>query len=443
MAPTPKIAVVGSGAAAFGVLTALADDGADYDITLIDIGHSVATGPVDRQMSRDEAVEYYDAIYRTLRQSNPHKFPPPKTHFGEQIPRQPVGERLRIFKSESIGGLTNYWGATLLPFTRREMTRWPIEAEALHPYYERISHEIGLAAQPDGLDRYFPDRFETRPPIRPTAVLAKLDEVVNRHGGIDERSRQETHRPTDHGQGIEIVSGVNRCAVETRSERSNSCTYCGECMLGCYRDAIYSTRHALDRLLASGAIGRFVKGRVVGIDAGARSLSIESSAGTTTEGGFDRIFLCAGCPATTEIVMRSVGLTEGPVMRDNAVHVFPILHLGRRPKGTPRNEDYLSLCNLILGCLPASDDEHFAQVQVYPNFDYLWRYNLPPALWPMIRPFMPPLRNRVVWGRLYLHSDHSQAYGCYLRNDRFELEPAKDGSHGTANAHSRRTGIAR
>jgi hypothetical protein len=65
---------------------------------------------------------------------------------------QPVGQYLRIFKSESLGGLTNYWGATMLPFTDREMSRWPISSKALDPYYEQMAHLVGLAARPDALN---------------------------------------------------------------------------------------------------------------------------------------------------------------------------------------------------------------------------------------------------------------------------------------------------
>ncbi|MDA1014692.1 MAG: hypothetical protein O3A00_09605 [Planctomycetota bacterium] len=426
MAP-PRIAVIGSGAAAFGVLTALADQSSDCEITLFDIAEPIASVPgrqhvggLDHEadsIAPDEARSYYDSIYRTIRERYPRKFPPPKTHFGEQIPRQPVGERLSIFKSQSLGGLTNFWGATMLPYTDREMETWPFEKESLYPGYDRISHAAGLAARNDGLDHYFPRSFATRPAIRPTAVLDRLSNVVNAHGGTANPSGEADTR-------WRFVSGVNRCAVETRENHTNSCTYCGECMHGCYRDSIFSSRPSVWRLLEAGEIAKFVKGRVVRIDAATKSVSVAMrQSSVITESGFDRVFLCAGCPATTEILMRSLGIPDGPVMHDNAVSVFPIVYFGRRPTGTPNREDYLSLCNLILGCLPPENDPtgRFAQVQVYPNFDYLWRYNAPTAVWPIMRPFMPWLRHHVFWGRLYLHSDHSQSYACRLKDDQFQL----------------------
>ena len=58
----PKIAVVGSGAAAFGVLNALFDAHADYDVTLFDIAEPIASAIDHRDdaaaMSKDEVVGY-------------------------------------------------------------------------------------------------------------------------------------------------------------------------------------------------------------------------------------------------------------------------------------------------------------------------------------------------------------------------------------------------
>ncbi len=416
----PKIAVVGSGAAAFGVLNALFDADSEFDITLFDCAQPIASPNAHHDapggMPRDEVVAYYDSVYAAIRERLPRKFPPPKTHFGEQIPRQPVGEELQIFKSQSLGGLTNYWGATMLAYTDREMERWPFGKETLYLGYERMSQLAGLAAAEDGLANYFPKSFATRPPIKATAVLDRLSDVVNQFGGSGSEGNALST------SSWRFMSGVNRCAVETRSDHANSCTYCGECMNGCYRDAIFSSRPPIAADIESGRVSSFVKGRVTDVDLKTRTISFESDGSVLSASGFDRIFLCAGCPATTEIVMRSFDIGGGPVMHDNSVHVFPIIYFGGRPKGTPRQEDYLSLCNLIFGCLPPdAANERFAQVQVYPNFDYLWRYNVPTKLWPLVRPFMPTLRHRIFWGRLYLHSDHSQSYVCRIVKDRFEL----------------------
>jgi hypothetical protein len=151
---------------------------------------------------------------------------------------------------------------------------------------------------------------------------------------------------------------------------------------------------------------------------------------TTTP--FDRIYLAAGCPNTTEIVMRSLGRTMVSPMADNAVYVFPILYLGERQPDP--DASYLSLTNLIVGLLPRTDTVPFAQVQVYPNFDYMWRYNLPSSLWPLAKPLIEWSRTRLLWGRLYMHGDLSQSYRMSLTPAGPRFEYARDADTAAAKA---------
>lgn len=408
-----KIAVIGTGAAAFGVLASLLSRRSDFDVIIYDIGKQITEAPLPENPSEEWISSFYDGVYKEIRSLYPFKFPPPKTHLGKQIPRQAVGKRLGIFKSESFGGLTNYWGATMFPLTDREMSKWPIPKEMLYPYYQRIAETVGLAAKADALNEYFIRDFSTRPPIRPTFVLERLNEVVNRH--------------KDKGEQFKIISGLNRCAVETRDDHPNHCIYCGECMAGCFRNAVYSARLTIKQYLRDLRVKYHNKARVIRINK-KTSLEVQTDDGRT-ETGFSKVFLCAGCPSSTEIIMRSLGLKNRLTMTDNAVYVFPIFYLGRKPPQA-RDKGYLSLCNLILGCIPKAATEHFAQVQIYPNFDYLWRYNIPLKIWPIIRPLLLYSRSRLFWGRLYLHSDYSQAYSLELKNDRLSMDKAKKAEPG-------------
>lgn len=398
-----KVAVIGTGAAGFGALSALLDKKSDFDIVVYDIGRQVMKPEAPDNPSDEWISSFYGGVYKEIRSRYPFKFPPPKTHFARQIPRQSVGGSLNIFKSESMGGLTNYWGATMLPFTDREMAGWPVKKEDLYPYYQKVSEIAGLAAYPDALNKYFGRDFATRPPIKPTHMLYLLDRAVNGNS---------------QGNDFEIFSGLNRCGVETRPERQKTCVYCGECLAGCFRDAIFSTRMKMEGYFKDPRVKQ-TKGKVARVSKKDNWFEIGTDQGER-QGGFAKVFLAAGCPATTEIVMRSLEMKESLVMRDNAVYVFPILYLGRRPKEA-RHKEYLSLCNLIFACVPRAADKHFAQVQIYPNFDYLWRYNTPNSLWRALAPLAGYGRSRLFWARLYLHSDYSQSYDLRLENDQLVM----------------------
>jgi hypothetical protein len=187
-------------------------------------------------------------------------------------------------------------------------------------------------------------------------------------------------------------------------------------MAGCFRGSVYSTRTTISRYLKDDRVGTLVTGRVRRIDPEQRCVEYEVDGSRRREVGFDKIFLAAGCPASTEILMRSFDLQGSLAIQDNAVYVFPIVFGGRLPTGASQ-EPYLALSNLILGCIPDDNQECFAQIQIYPNFDYLWRYNFGKTLWRTANRLFSRLGSRLMWGRLYMHSKFSQSYSISLKDD--------------------------
>ncbi len=155
----PKLAVIGTGAAGLGALTALLDGPSHAEITVFDVGKPVVEAPVGHPESELEIADFYYDIYREIRASFPFKFPPPKTHFAEMLPKDPVGKKRSLFRSESFGGLTNYWGGTMLPYTDRELARWPCDSQSLKPYYERLAATVGISGRSDALNQYFSEEF--------------------------------------------------------------------------------------------------------------------------------------------------------------------------------------------------------------------------------------------------------------------------------------------
>ena len=396
-----RIAVVGSGAVGYSVLSTLLRGDHRTELTLFDIGKTIAPEPTLSTDERDSIAELYDQQYRNIWKDQPRKFPPPKTHFSESIAKRGAGPKRSVFESNTLGGLTNYWGGTMLPLTDREMKGWPISRETLWPYYQSIAERVGLSAKDDSLNRYFQESFATRPGISTSKMLSGLDQVVNEHG-------------SGANVDYQVVSGLNRIALETRQDHENACVYCGECMAGCFRSSVFSSRTSIKSYLDGDSLTQ-IDAEVQRVDLKTKQLILKTSSGETTTDHYDQIILAAGAIGTSEILMRTFGIEEGPIMTDNAVYVFPILYLGTKAVQEPQDQ-YLSQCNLIFACIPRQSTEHFAQAQIYPNFDYLWRYNIPPSLWPAIKPLARHFRSRLFWARLYLHSDYSQRYALYLKN---------------------------
>jgi hypothetical protein len=237
-----------------------------------------------------------------------------------------------------------------------------------------------------------------------TPLMAQLERSANATAGNED---------------FRIVAGVNRCALETRPNLANTCIECGECLAGCVQGSIFSTRERIQAQISAGRI-EHIRVRVRRFDSASRVLEVERDGTIETAGPFDRIYLAAGCPATTDIAIRSLGIKEPAIMADNAVYVFPILYLGAKQRSA--TDRYLSLTNLIVGLIPRVPDLQFAQVQIYTNFDYMWRYNVPPAFWPFCKAVVRWSRNRLLWGRLYLHGDVSQSYRLSLRDDALHFD---------------------
>src|SRR5262245_815438 len=139
----PYCAVVGSGPAALGTVAGLLSRNPDARIVIFD--HGVSPAGIPPQPVAPEALEqHYTSVYGEIWSRQRRAFPPPTAHFGPTLPKFSIDGRERIFRSETFGGLSNFWGATCLPFTDRELEGWPVTRAQLEPHYESMARDIGV-----------------------------------------------------------------------------------------------------------------------------------------------------------------------------------------------------------------------------------------------------------------------------------------------------------
>lgn len=405
-----KIAIIGSGAAAVGVLRAIEEWRPEAQVTVFDQGED-PTGPYFTELEpAQRSNAYHRDLYRHMRKTLGLKFPPPKTNFGLEPAKRQISGWGSVWESRMRGGLTNFWGASALPFTDEDLRGWPVTAADLAPYYQRMAELIGISGGSDALGDYLGNDFTNRPPITRPPVFDRLEAAINQPGPEME---------------FRITAGSARLALETRKEAPNQCLYSGACMTGCSADSIYSARRDIERYAQSGRIQNFVRGTVLAVHSEPLRLSIKTADGLEEAGPFDRIFLCAGCIGSTQIVMRSLGLKTGPRVTDNSVYTFPILYTGK-PLKQPQNDLHFAMTNLLAYCIPRRTEGRIAMIQVYPTIDFLWRYYFPVWFWPWFQPIGNLLRRRLLWGRVFLHGDYSQQYALTLGADeRLELSLAQ------------------
>ncbi len=66
------------------------------------------------------------------------------------------GNGIGLLPSLALGGLSNVWGAAMLPNRDEDIADWPVKSAALAPHYRAVAAFTGLAAQPDDLADWFP-----------------------------------------------------------------------------------------------------------------------------------------------------------------------------------------------------------------------------------------------------------------------------------------------
>lgn len=412
-----KVAIIGSGPAAAGVLIGLAKHAPDANATIFDIGKVPDVNPVHTRAPREWSEEEYDKLHAQIKSQFGFAFPPPKTFFGQGLRKHQAGQNAKPFISEFYGGLSRHWSASVFPFVEKDFEGWPLGLTEMSEYYSKISDEIGISGKHDELNRYFGEDFVNRPPIDIPAPIQKLNDQINSQ--------------TDQRGSYQIVSGLNRLAVETNSNAANSCVYCGECMYGCFRSSIYDATKTIENARASGMAEQVVNSKVTAINSKKGSVSLSTIDGEFN--GFDKLYLGAGCFGTAEIMMRSLGINDGVTVKDNNSYVFPIFYIGGNSSNGNHSE-YISITNTILACIPRDEDGHYAHVHISPFADYYWRYYFPVGYWKYLKFFASKFKAIMILAKMYFPTQISKSYSLSLEDDKLRVEKE---SYGPSDQYAR------
>ncbi len=133
------------------------------------------------------------------------------------------------------GGLSNVWGAAVLPNAPRDMDDWPLTTADLAPHYARIATLMPIAAAADELERMFPLYGPAAAPLRCSQLAGVL------------LTRMRSHRASLEAHGM--LFGQSRLAVKTApDDEGQGCRYTGLCLSGCPYFAIWNSTTALDTL---------------------------------------------------------------------------------------------------------------------------------------------------------------------------------------------------
>ncbi|MDY6949802.1 MAG: GMC oxidoreductase [Pseudomonadota bacterium] len=314
--------------------------------------------------------------------------------------------------SLALGGLSDVWGAALLPYVSTDIGDWPISAADLGDAHAAIMRILPVAGAQDDLTQLFPlpvrQLSEPKKSIQAQRLLARL-----------ERNRAQL---AVRG----VFFGAARLAVDfNRGREPWSCNYCGNCLHGCPRDLIYSSRHTLEQLQASGRLS-YVPGVVVkAIEEHGDRVTVRASLrGAVTSFEADRVLVASGVFNTAAIVLRSLGWYGRTVeVADSQYYILPLLQLSAAPD--VMRERLHTLAQIFIEIRNEKISEHFVHLQIYGFNDLMAAMLRQKLRW--LWSFAPKnaILGRLLLAQGYLHSDHSGKIGATLvrhaNADRLEL----------------------
>ncbi|MBI3563940.1 MAG: hypothetical protein HY079_01940 [Elusimicrobia bacterium] len=297
----------------------------------------------------------------------------------------------KCLQSLARGGLSNLWGAAVLPNADAEFADWPVSAAEMAPHYAAAAAALGVAGVRDGLEASFPFHAPPAPPppLSRQAALAL--------------ARMDARRDALAAAGLR--HGRARLAV-----KGGACVACGLCLSGCPVGAIWNSADALDALVARGLAYRpglrveRVTARAGG--ASVRAVRLDGGGAETLEAR--RVFLACGPVSTARLVAASLGLHGRPLpLRYQPYFLLPVL----ASQGAPGTE-WERLHTLAQAFVELDDPAVSARtvhLQLY-GYDEHVRDALASAtrlLGPLRGPVRRALAGRLMFFQGYLHSDEA------------------------------------
>ncbi len=408
------IVVIGSGPAGVACASALLAGGAQ--VTLLDAGLELEPER-RRRVAELQAVAFASWNQESLSVLREgvevtRGGIPVKLAYGSAFPyRDPLNQPLTDDGVEgrasfARGGLSNVWGASMLPYRTEDMSGWPVTAEDLAPHYRAALQLMPFSGRHDRLEKQFPLHHDQ------PGMLASSSQAAAFLHDLELSARAlEAH-------GVSF--GVSRLAIQAGLAGKPGCVYCGKCLYGCPYEFIYNSSHTLERLRTHSAF-TYRPGVVVErvgelgseVDVTGRSLYDNEPFRMRA----DRVFVACGVLSTARVMLTSLDAFEHPIhAADNCYFLLPLMRFRSRPHAT--DEPLHTLAQAFIEVVDPAIGPQTTHLQVY-TYNELFRDEVARLLGPLDR-VLPGTVRRSMLGRLlliqgYLHSDLSARIRITLR----------------------------
>ena len=336
---------------------------------------------------------------------------PLKLIFGSDFPYRETGEKIPwrnhgtgLKPSLALGGLSNVWGAAMLPYRDSDISGWPVSNPQLAQHYRAVTAFTGLAARRDDLEEIFPLHCDDPHALRMSRQADLLFGNLNRH------------RDALRERGWHF--GRSRVAVRAaENAQGGGCVHCGFCMYGCPYGCIYNSADTVRELRAEKNFTYQRDVIVTLLRETPEKIFITGHHRETRQPlafEADRAYLAAGVIPTAQILLRSQAAYDQPLtLRDSQYFLVPLL-LARRTRDV-QTEALYTLSQLFIELNLPHISRHSVHLQLYTYSDIIGQA-VRQSLGPM-KMFARPLEERMIIVQGYLHSDESPTIAMTLKRD--------------------------
>ena len=363
------------------------------------------------------------SLFETLAQLEPEQWPPELARRARdafpvdirQIPLKPAYGSLfpyalddpdlpvacddaETLPSLAYGGLSNAWGASILPFRRQDIEDWPISLDELEPHYKAVLRFVPIAAERDELSEILPLYTDS-----PSAL---------RHGVQTEMLLGRLRRRTTALRAAGFRFGASRLAVTASAGHPNSCRYSGMCLYGCPYRSIYNASHTLDKLVRTGGVeyrGGIYVDRLTEGD-GFVTIDFHRRGRTTDTGRLtaSRVFVACGPVSSTRLMLDSLGRTRlSRRLQDSQYFIVPMLTPRAAPVSVATQGNTLAQIFVELEDMHISERTVHLQLYGYNDLMLSALAQRLPLSAARLERMLQPLLGRLVVIQGYLHSADS------------------------------------
>ena len=299
-----NVAVIGSGASAFGVVQSLLEN-KNVDITVISDEINDQNNTFDDQPKE----ERYFGI---------------RSNFDKPLIGKKIDKKYSYSNYTKAGGLSDYWSGSLAIPESAEIKKWNLNDIRFDKYYKIISKYLPISGEQNKKTPYFlPKNYINQNEIKISNLLKKF------------------YKNFENSKNFYLSKNF-LCVYTSRRKVGNICNFCSDCFNGCKKDAIFRPSRVISKLISEKKL-RYINKKINKIRIKDEKFTFDYSNNQLI---FDKIYLCSGAINTAKIIINSFGLPKKRFfIYDIPSHTYICLNFLKK---VSYNLNYFGFANLVL-----------------------------------------------------------------------------------------------